>query len=130
MRHTLTFLATFSIFSALTGCQTPEPAPAPKEPAIVRYESDADPVHVRNVSIHTHRQNRGGAALRAEDVQEDILWQKHYEGTTNPERLAKASGTQTQKTPAVSADQSIYRTNTKFGKDLSVYSTGKHGVAK
>lgn len=130
MRHTLTFLATLSIFSALTGCQTPEPAPAPKEPAIVRYESDADPVHVRNVSIHTHRQNRGGAALRAEDVQEDILWQKHYEGTTNPERLAKITEPQTQKKSTAVGDQSIYRTNAKSGKDMSVYSTGKTGGAK
>lgn len=123
MRHTVISLAAISLAAILSGYQTP-PAPAPKEPFIVRYESNVDPVHVRDVSAHRHLENRGGAALRAVDPQEDVLWQNHYVGETNPERLkASASGTDEVKVDTISPSAEKQTAPSKTDqRDMSVYS--------
>lgn len=107
----------------LSGCglfrDPPPPAPT-EEPLIVKYQSEVDPVHVRDASIHRREENRGGAALRAEEWSH-VLWSKHYEGekTAVKQRAANERQSEAQKAK-LRRDVSIYETKKK---DASVYAT-------
>lgn len=113
----------------LSGCglfrDPPPPAP-PEEPLIVKYQSEVDPVHVRDASIHRREENRGGAALRAEEWSH-VLWSKHYEGekTAVKQRADNDRQLDAQKEKR-RRDVSIYAEKKKdasiyAGKDASVY---------
>lgn len=107
----------------LSGCglfrDPPPPAP-PEEPLIVKYQSEVDPVHVRDASIHRREEHRGGAALRAEEWSH-VLWSKHYEGekTAVKQRADNDRQLDAQKEKQ-RRDVSIYETKKK---DASMYAT-------
>lgn len=113
----------------LSGCglfRDPPPPPAPKEPLIVKYQSEVDPVHVRDASMHRREEHRGGAALRAEEWSH-VLWSKHCEGekTVVEQRAENERQPETQKAN-LQRDASIYAAKKKdasvyAAKDASVY---------
>lgn len=113
----------------LSGCgllRDPPPPPAPEAPLIVKYQSEVDPVHVRDASMHRREENRGGAALRAEEWSH-VLWSKHYEGEkvevkqrAENDRLLEARKEKLRRDASIYAakkkDASVYA-----AKDASIY---------
>lgn len=102
----------------LSGCglfQDPPPPPAPKVPLIVTHAGTIDPVHVRDPSVSHQEENRGGAALRADEWHQ-VLWAAHYEGESKCGREAIAPDLQKMKAASP---------KTPSGKDASVYAEQK-----
>lgn len=111
------FLRTSILFTVLlTACSTPPQPPEPKLPNIVRYETTADPAHIRDASVEYKEDHRGGAAIRQMQWHH-VLWSSHREGMATRAKSVVPDAQEQQK-----KDWSIYSTQ---GKDESIYASPK-----
>ncbi len=114
----------------LAGCSS---EPKLFVPNIVTYESTLDRVHVRDASSAEYYSTRAGAAIRQGEEYEQVLWNEHEEGETDPDKLAHYYGQETkqerlirlakerQAQKAAAKAQKNTKSKTLHPKDRSIY---------
>ena len=114
----------------LAGCSS---EPKLFAPNIVTYESTLDRVHVRDASSAEYYSTRAGAAIRQGEEYEQVLWNEHEEGETDPDKLAHYYGQETkqerlirlakerQAQKAAVKAQKNAKIKTRHPKDRSIY---------
>ncbi|WP_443744046.1 hypothetical protein [Sutterella sp.] len=102
----------------LAGCSNP-PTIFRSDPVIITPEKTLDPIHNRDASVEFYRENRGGAAIRAENASH-VLYNEHYvaqSATPLPDAHNAKQG------PLVSLEDAL----AKAEKDLEASEAAKNG---
>lgn len=146
MRTQLLLLGAVGANLLLAGCSTPVTETPAYIPNIITLEQTVDPVHQRDVSAEFYTDNRGGAAVRQEEVAQVLhnehyaadpvaleekrmaelkaAWEKEQDLKAEKERKAKEEALRQEKLKA-DAEAEAAKAQNRIKKDKSIYSNKK-----